>query len=179
MPIIMQIKFRFLWARFIPRSIVINLATLGGMGNHTSMPGTLGSVFGFILYALCFHYLNPFFYGVFLIALAYLAAGICDAAEYHLMEKDPSAIILDECVAVPFVFFGLNAYNPLVLQLSSWPIYIGGFLLFRFFDILKPFGIARLEKIRGGLGCVADDLISALISCLILHITIVTQVSPS
>lgn len=172
----MQIKSRFLWARLIPRNIVLNLATLGGIGNRSFMPGTLGSILGFILYALVFHYLNPFLYFIFIIVLAYLAAGICDAAENHLLEKDPSSIILDECVAIPFIFIGLNAYNPYVLELNAWPIYIGGFLLFRFFDILKPFGIARLERIEGGTGCVIDDLVSALSSCLLLHAYILTQV---
>lgn len=172
----MQIKSRFLWARLIPRSIVLNLATLGGIGNRSFMPGTLGSILGFFLYALVFHYLNPFFYSIFIIILAYLAAGICEAAENHLMEKDPSAIILDEFVAIPFVFIGLNAYNPNVLELNAWPIYIGGFMLFRFFDILKPFGITRLERIQGGTGCVVDDLVSALLSCLLLHIYIFSQV---
>ena len=68
---------------------------------------------------------------------AYVAVGICDAAEYHLKEKDPSAIILDEFVAIPFLFIGLNAYNPNVVELNAWPIYIGGFLLLGFLTYLS------------------------------------------
>ena len=172
----MGIKSKFLWARLLPRSLVLNTATLGGIGNRSFMPGTLGSILGFFLYAIVFHYLNPFFYGILMLVFAYVAAGICDAAEYHLKEKDPSAIILDEFVAIPFLFIGLNAYNPNVVELNAWPIYIGGFLLFRFFDILKPFGIARLQKLEGGVGCVADDLVSALVTCLLLHGYVLTQI---
>lgn len=175
----MQIKSRFLWARLLPKSIVLNIATLGGIGNRGFMPGTLGSILGFFLYALVFHYLNPFFYSILMLILAYFAAGISDAAEKHLMQKDPGSIILDEFVAIPFVFFGLNAYNPNVLELNAWPIYLVGFFLFRFFDILKPFGISQLERVEGGIGCVVDDLVSAIVSCLLLHAYVFSQMPSS
>jgi phosphatidylglycerophosphatase A len=104
--------------------------------------------------------------------LTYLSAAICDAAEFHMMQKDPGSIILDEFVAVPFIFLGLNAFNPYVLEAGGWPIYLAGIALFRFFDILKPLGIRKIERIEGGLGCVLDDVASALVSCVLLHILV-------
>ena len=57
---------------------------------------------------------------------------VCDTAEKHMMQKDPSSIILDEFIAVPFIFLGLNAFNPNVLEAGGWPITFR-ILLFRFF----------------------------------------------
>ena len=44
-----------------------------------------------------------------------------------------------------------------------------GFILFRIFDILKPFGIKRIQRLHGGIGIMIDDLVAALFSALILH----------
>ena len=49
-------------------------------------------------------------------------------------------------------------------------IFVAGFLLFRFYDILKPLGIARLQTLPGGWGVVADDVAAALAACATLHI---------
>jgi phosphatidylglycerophosphatase A len=49
-------------------------------------------------------------------------------------------------------------------------VLFGGFLLFRVFDILKPFPIGRVEKWRGGLGIVADDLVAGLYANLCLRL---------
>ena len=58
----------------------------------------------------------------------------------------------------------------LVVQYEGWPVLIAGFVLFRLFDIFKPFGISKLQNLPGGLGCVADDLAAALASCIVLHL---------
>ena len=79
-------------------------------------------------------------------------------------------IVLDEFVAVPLVFFGLGGTNGLIAYYGGWPILLLGFGLFRFFDILKPLGISRLQNLHGGVGCVADDLAAALASCICLHL---------
>ena len=47
---------------------------------------------------------------------------------------------------------------------------IAGFVLFRIFDIAKPFGISKLQNLPGGLGCVIDDLAAAIASCIVLHL---------
>jgi phosphatidylglycerophosphatase A len=50
-----------------------------------------------------------------------------------------------------------------------WVIFIAGFLLFRLFDIAKPFGIRKLEDLPGGWGIMFDDVAAALLACLALH----------
>ena len=79
-------------------------------------------------------------------------------------------IVLDEFVAVPLVFFGMGGPEGLIYQHGGWPVLLGGFALFRFFDVLKPLGISRLQNLSGGLGCVADDLAAGLASCVVLHL---------
>ena len=173
----MKINFTFFWARLLPRSLILNLATLGNVGTKTKMPGTLGSILGFFFYAITFHYFTSFVYIFSLCIMTYLATAICDTAEEYMMQKDPRSIILDEFVAVPFIFLGLNSFNPNVLEAGGWPIYISGILLFRFFDILKPLGIRKIETIQGGVGCVLDDVVVALVSCLLLHLFVLNMIT--
>ncbi|PXA04560.1 phosphatidylglycerophosphatase A [Coraliomargarita sinensis] len=150
--------------------LVVNLATLGPIGRVKKAPGTWGSVAGMGLYAVLFHHSS--FLGFILLALmlAYLAVAFCDAAEKRLQMRDPGMIVLDEFVAVPLVFFGMGGYDGLVAQHGGWPVLLAGFALFRFFDVLKPFGISRLQNLPGGLGCVADDLAAGIASCVVLHL---------
>lgn len=151
-------------------AVVVNCATLGPIGRVKKAPGTLGSLAGLGLYAVLFH--RSSFSGFILLALmlAYLAVAFCDAAEKRLQMRDPGMIVLDEFVAVPLVFFGMGGDNGLIIQYGGWPVLLAGFTLFRLFDVLKPFGINRLQNLPGGLGCVADDLAAAVASCVVLHL---------
>ena len=158
------------WTRFLSTSLVVNLATIGPIGRIKQAPGTLGSVVGLFFYAVFFHH-APAFSFIMLAALsAYLSVAICDAAEKRLQMRDPGMIVLDEVVAVPLIFIGMGGSSGIIAQNNGWPILLVGFVLFRTFDIIKPFGISRLQNLPGGLGCVADDIAAALVSCVSLHI---------
>lgn len=159
-----------IWTRALSTSVVVNAATLGPVGRIKKAPGTFGSVAGVGLYAVCFHYSSLFGFILLALALTYVAVALCDAAEKRLQMRDPGMIVLDEFVAVPLVFFGMGGYDGLIVQHGGWPALFLGFLLFRLFDILKPFGISRLQNLPGGLGCVADDLAAAVASCIVLHL---------
>ena len=165
-----NIQRYFPWAYFLPTSLVVNLATLGPLGRVKKGPGTTGSLAGIGLYAILFHNAALLSYLLFLCLLVYLAVAICDTAEHRLQMRDPGMIILDEFVAVPLVFFGMNGPQGLIVQHGGWPVLLAGFLLFRVFDITKPFGISSLQNFPGGLGCVIDDLAAAIISCVVLHL---------
>ena len=160
----------FVWALPLPTKLVVNFATLGPVGRIKKAPGTFGSVAGLLLYAVCFHHSD--FPGYILLAglLAYLAIGFCDEAEKRLQMRDPGIIVLDEFVAVPLVFSGMGGPSGLIAEHGGWPALVGGFVLFRFFDVLKPIGIKRLQNLPGGVGCVADDLAAGLASCVVLHL---------
>jgi len=160
----------FIWTRLLSTALVVNCATLGPIGRLPKAPGTWGSVAGLGLYAVLFHQSTFLGFIFLLFVLAYLAVGLCDAAEQRLQMRDPGMIVLDEFVAVPLVFFGMGGEVGLIAQHGGWPVLLAGFALFRVFDVLKPFGINRLQNLPGGLGCVADDLAAAAAACVSLHL---------
>jgi len=53
---------------------------------------------------------------------------------------------------------------------APWLVYVAAFGLFRLFDILKPFGIAKLQDLEGGWGVVMDDVAAALVTCAVMHV---------
>lgn len=152
------------------RESAIAVATLGPLGKLPA-PGTWGSAAGIALYAVGL-------YGYelqgrwMLIALAgcvavLFATFICHLGELFLKKKDPGCIILDEFVAMPLVFLGFAQHLKAARHVWAW--YLAGFLLFRLFDISKPFGIRALQRVGGGFGIVVDDLLAAVYAGLCLH----------
>ncbi len=148
---------------------MVSIATLGPIGRKLPAPGTWGSLAGLLYFRVFFARANVAEnVGASAIA-ACLAALICGAAERQLGRKDPGEVILDEFVAMPLCFLGW----PLLVQ--HWPIWavlLAGFGLFRFYDILKPFGIRRLQVVPGGWGVVIDDTAAALAACATLHVAV-------
>ena len=157
----------FQWTDYIPREVVIACATLGPLGRRMKAPGTVGSAVGLVWYAIIFSNLTPLSYILTLAITAYIAMALCDAAEGYMGTHDPQSVILDEMVAVPACFIGLQGA---MQNHPPWILALGAFVLFRAFDILKPFGIKRFEKLRGGIGVVADDLAAAVATCICLHL---------
>jgi phosphatidylglycerophosphatase A len=141
------------------------IATGLGIGLVTPAPGTVAGVWGVPL-AAAVALLPPWEPQILVIGLLALAAvPICQAAASAMgSTHDPGAIVLDEIVALPIVFVGVQGVG--------WPLLIAGYFLFRLCDICKP-GLARsAEKLPGGWGIVADDCIAAVMACLLLHGTI-------
>lgn len=165
-----DIEKHFFWMRALPTAFVVTAATLGPIGRVKKGPGTVGSVAGLGLYAVLFHYTSPIGFLLLAALLTYLAIGICDCAERRLQMRDPGMIVLDEFVAVPLVFFGMQGPNGLLAQHGGWPVLLAGFLLFRIFDISKPLFIKDLQNLPGGLGCAIDDTVAAIASCGVLHL---------
>lgn len=157
----------FSWLNRIPPHWVMNVATLGPLGKIGRAPGTIGSIAGLVIYTLFFYPLPGITYSILLVATICIAAGICGQAERMCQQKDPSCIILDECVAMPLCFMGLDwamkAY-------PMWLILLAGLALFRFFDILKPLGISYLQQFDGGWGVIVDDVAAALATTFVLHL---------
>lgn len=170
MPSLNKFRRYFPWTPALTTRVAVSAATLGPLGRVKKGPGTVGSVAGIALYVVFFHHSSPLGFVLLALLLAYLAVGICDTAEQRLQMRDPGMIVLDEFVAVPLVFFGMGGAQGLIFQHGGWPVLLAGFALFRFFDILKPLGISKLQNLPGGLGCVADDLAAAIASCISLHL---------
>lgn len=158
------------WTAALPTSVVVNIATIGPVGRIKRAPGTWGSVVGLSFYAVFFHNATPFGFLVLAALSAYLSIAFCHAAEKRLQMRDPGMIVLDEVVAVPLVFLGMNGPSGLIVQNGGWPVLLAGFTLFRLFDVWKPLGIDRLQNLPGGLGCAVDDLAAGLAACGCLHL---------
>lgn len=156
------------WARYWPDSVVVKLATIGSLGNFKA-PGTWGSVMGLIFYVVFVSHLSDFAAALLLAGGSYLAIGICGEAEKRLKKVDPGEIILDEFVAMPICFIGLSG----VVEANPDQFFViiaAAFVLFRFFDIVKPLGIKKLQRYHGGFGVVADDVAAALIVAVIMNV---------
>jgi len=154
------------WARFWPTHVVLRIATLGNLGSLKA-PGTWGSAAGVLLYIVLFYQLNGFLGILLMLAGCYFAIGICGEAEKRMKKVDPGEIVLDEVVAMPICYIGLK---PFIVEGHAALILIAGFIVFRVFDILKPFGIKKLQRYYGGFGVVIDDVVAATATCLVLNL---------
>ncbi|MCF7668458.1 MAG: phosphatidylglycerophosphatase A [Verrucomicrobia bacterium] len=159
-------------------SVVLCLAKGAGAGNAKYAPGTLGTLIG-IGWTLILLTTGNLWAFLFSAAAALLASiPLCSRAEILIRKRDPSQVILDEIVSVPFCFTGWLVYLHTVA--AHWPrpsgmvagaevwITIAAFLLFRFFDIVKPWPICKLQDIKGGFGIVADDLVAAILTGILI-----------
>ena len=104
---------------------------------------------------------GPLFGALFILIFVALAFWASDLSQKSLGKKDPSEIVIDEVAGFLVTMFLL----PL-----SWLSLFLGFILFRIFDIIKPFPIRRLEKIKGGPGIVLDDLLAGVYAHIVLRI---------
>lgn len=131
------------------------LSTWFGSGCLPIAPGSFGTLAAVPLILV----LNNFgiWYSAFtlliVVGIAVWSAGL---TEDLLEKKDPSEIVIDE-VAGFLLATALLPFSWLSLGLV--------FFLFRFFDILKPYPIKHLEKLRGGIGIVMDDILAGLYAC--------------
>lgn len=157
------------WPAQIPPEGILNMATLGPLGTTMAAPGTWGSAAGILFFVLCCTPLGIVELLIAGVLLGYLAVGICGQAEIQLGRPDPGEVILDEVVAIPFCFLGWRMIATPGYA-GFWELMLAGFLLFRFYDIRKPWVIDRLQKLPGGWGIVADDLGAALATCATLHL---------
>ena len=149
-----------------------NLSTLGPIGKNLPAPGTFGSLAGLFFFCLLFWFstLSPMGVMILFSVLFIVGIPLCTRAEVLLGKEDPPEVIWDEFTAIPLVFvFCLDELN----SCSNTKILFFltmGFILFRIFDIAKPVGIKKLQKLPKGMGVMIDDLAAALVSALLLYV---------
>ena len=135
------------------------ISTVFYLGYLPVAPGSMGSFAALFLYYFVKD--NPLLMGVAIVIcllLGFLTAG---RAEDLFGGKDASEIIIDEFTGMLVALYLLPATMGYV---------VSAFLLFRFFDIVKPNPINKLEKLEGGLGVMADDLLAGVYANLILQV---------
>lgn len=131
-----------------------------GVGLSKRAPGTFGTFLGIPPYLLIFSYS---FASQILLAFLFAIGGIfiCDQTARELKLKDPSAIVWDEISAF---FLMLIIARPALNIFAIFEL----FILFRIFDIWKPFPISFVEKrVGGGLGIMLDDYLAAFFALII------------
>ncbi len=142
--------------------LAMQIATVFGVGRAPAAPGTAGSIV-----ALPFAYLIAATFGrgaLLFAAIIVLAIGswACEIYASKKGEVDPSECVIDE-VAGQWI---LCAFAP-----TSLLAYALAFVLFRLFDIMKPWPINVVEKkVPGGLGIMADDVVAALMGAVIIAV---------
>lgn len=152
------------WVSSLWTGVSLVLGTGLGLGMSPWAPGTVGSLLGPpLVWAVRSYAPTPeFAWGVAAVLIA-LGGPICGRAAQHFHAKDPGHVVYDEIVA----FFLVFLFAPVTLMTA-----VAGFLWFRLFDILKPWPIRHFEKLPGGWGILADDLIAGLFAAVGLWVTI-------
>lgn len=133
-----------------------------GSGLSPRAPGTAGTVLAVPLYLLVAQW-SLLYYSVFVLLTAVIGVWICDRASRQLGVHDHPGIVWDEFVGFWITMWAVPA---------GWQWVLAGFLLFRLFDIVKPWPISLLDKkVGGGFGIMIDDVLAGAFACLLLHIT--------
>src|SRR5215471_2843748 len=168
--------------------LALAVATVG-VGYFPIAPGTLGALVGVALYLA----ISGWLYGIlaanagrgrlnlvfvftpqmaFMLLVIFLVtlAGIWAAnrAEKLLGKKDPSSVVIDE-VAGQMIALLTGPFLP-----PTWWSVLSAFILFRLFDIWKPYPIRRLEALESGLGIMADDVLAGIYALIMNSVLIAT-----
>ncbi len=139
----------------------IHVVALGfGAGASPYAPGTAGTLVAVPLYLLLTS-LSPVWYAGIALLLFVIGVWVCDQTGAALGDDDHPAIVWDEIVGYLLTMF---------MAPPHWIWLVVGFVLFRLFDIWKPFPIRGIDRrIHGGLGTMLDDTIAGLYAWVTLH----------
>ena len=137
-----------------------------GLGYSPVAPGTAGSVLGVVI-ALAYSRLGGYkvisgpAYLAICVLVTIVGVWAAGRAEAIYGQKDCGKIVIDEVAGMLITMY----------LLPATPLYLfAGFLVFRLFDIVKPFPARRIDQnVKGGLGVMLDDVVAGVYSCLCLH----------
>ena len=169
-------------ARAKPR-FALAIATSLGLGYLPKAPGTWGSVMGVLIYGLTRFYFPLNGAGGATASLAYLPVwtswtgfpvtvvlalvGVWAASRAATFSglSDPQFVVIDEVSGQLISYLGLATPRTIAL---NWKYLLLGLILFRVFDIWKPFPARQAESLPGGLGIMADDWMAGVYAALVL-----------
>lgn len=141
--------------------IAVQLAVFFGVGKISKAPGTLATLATLPIWFLL-HGLGPILYMTITFILVFVGVWAAGVYEEQTKTHDSKEIVIDEVVG----FLITMTWLPL-----TWQSALLGFLLFRFFDILKPPPIRQLDQnIKGGFGVMVDDMAAGILSSILMQI---------
>ena len=145
------------------RKISLFLATGCFIGFIPGAPGTYGSLAATVSFYLIYRFSHRVLPELHLSVLGVIViVGVVTSAEASLRfgSDDPPEVVIDEIAGQILTF--------LFLPVSSWNLILG-MVLFRIFDIWKPYPIRRVESLKNGVGIMADDLLAGVYSNIVLR----------
>jgi len=171
-------KLEFMKTQKIKNNIVLLLAQGLGTGLVPFAPGTFGSILGMLWFSGLAFFQNLYFFLTMQVISFFISVYLCGKAEKILKMPDPGSVVLDEIVAIPLCFtlpvlLYVYRHNCMpdvgyfFIGKTCW-LGITGFILFRVFDIIKPWPIRNSQKLPGGWGITIDDLLAGLWTSILL-----------
>lgn len=155
----------------LKKGLILWIAQGFGAGRIPVAPGTFGTAVGLLWFAVLVAGQSVWLFFGGIVGGFALSVWLCGAAEAILGETDPSSVVLDEITALPICFAPWTASHLLrqgkmpelevFFSDRSWYITLTLFLLFRFFDVLKPWPIRQSQSLPGGWGVTVDDFLAA------------------
>jgi phosphatidylglycerophosphatase A len=152
--------------RFLVSHPAHALALGFGAGLSPLAPGTAGTLWAWVAYLLMQHWLGPLAIGAVIAASLAVGWWACTVTAAHMRVLDPGAIVWDEVIAFWIVLW--------LVMPASFGAQLAAFLLFRFFDAVKPGPVAWADELfhgfgwRGGFGIIFDDLVAALCALFVI-----------
>jgi phosphatidylglycerophosphatase A len=133
--------------------LAVFLATAGYSGYAPVAPGTVGSAVGLVVYFLVSRAQSRVVEAIVIAVLFAIGVWAATVAEGYFGGTDPAPIVLDEVVGmlISLAFVPVGLFGALA-----------GFVLFRIFDVIKPYPAARFEALHGGLGVMSDDAMAGV-----------------
>jgi phosphatidylglycerophosphatase A len=143
------------------KTVGLLIATVFGLGYAPVAPGTFGSAAGLLVWwALP---ASAPAQAIAIVALFAIGSWSGNVAEHHFGRTDPGQVVIDEVMGMLITMF----LNP-----GGWLGGLLGFVLFRLFDVVKPYPSNRLERLPGGIGVMADDGMAAVYANLALRASV-------
>ena len=147
---------------------VVLIAVGFGSGLSPWAPGTAGTLAAIIFYWFMQNLSLPAYAGITLVVII-AGCWVCGYATQKLGVDDHPGVVIDEFAGFFITMFAVPA---------GWQWLLAGFILFRFFDAVKPWPISWLDKnIKGGIGVMLDDVVAGLVSlaCLQFYLAVLHQ----
>lgn len=141
--------------------LAVFIATVGYCGYFPVAPGTVGSAAGLVFYLLVWWTGSPLVEVALIVGLFVLGVWAGTTSERYFGGIDPGPVVIDEVVGMLITL----AFIPV-----GWSAALAGFVLFRVFDVIKPYPANKLEALHGGLGVMADDAMAAVYANLSLRV---------
>lgn len=145
------------------------IATGCGVGFFPYGPGTMGALFAIVVwYLLSLLVSMPSLIGITLalvVLFTFLGAWSATVSERYWGE-DPSRVVIDEVVGQWIVLLAIPA------NFQLWHVVVA-LALFRFFDIVKPLGVRKMENFKGGWGIMADDILAGVYGFIVLQLLLI------